>query len=97
MIDRKQLEREARVEYLKEKDVVDKQMQKLIEDERKRIEAEEKKKKEYYNTMLEQYELKNKIRIQMEDQNKLELEKIKQYQSKLDMRDRQQKAEIERK
>ena len=77
--------------------MVDKQMQKLIEDERKRIEAEEKKKKEYYNTMLEQYELKNKIRIQMEDQNKLELEKIKQYQSKLDMRDRQQKAEIERK
>ena len=44
--------------------------------------------------MLEQYEMKNKFRIQMEDQNKLELEKIKQYQSKLDMRDRQQKAEI---
>jgi|688.fasta_scaffold346873_1 hypothetical protein len=44
--------------------------------------------------MLEQYEIKNKFRIQMEEQNKLELEKIKQYQSKLDMRDRQQKAEI---
>ena len=44
--------------------------------------------------MLEQYEMKNKFRIQMEEQNKLELEKIKQYQSKLDMRDRQQKAEI---
>jgi hypothetical protein len=34
--------------------------------------------------MLEQYEMKNKFRIQMEEQNKLELEKIKQYQSKLD-------------
>lgn len=33
----------------------------------------------------------------MEEQNKLELEKIRQYQSKLDIRDRQQKAEIERK
>jgi hypothetical protein len=47
--------------------------------------------------MLEQYEIKNKFRVQMEEQNKLELEKIKQYQSKLDTRDRQQKAEIERK
>lgn len=33
----------------------------------------------------------------MEEQNKQELDKIKQYQSKLDMRDRQQKAEMERK
>lgn len=47
--------------------------------------------------MLEQYEVKNKFRIQMEEQNKIELEKIKQYQSKLDMRDRQKKAEFERK
>ena len=44
--------------------------------------------------MQEQYDMKNKIRIQMQEQNKKELEKIQQYQSKLDMRDRKQKAEI---
>jgi hypothetical protein len=38
--------------------------------------------------MLEQYEAKNKIRIQMEEQNTIELEKIKQYQARLDQKDR---------
>jgi hypothetical protein len=47
--------------------------------------------------MLQQYEFKNQIRIQMEEGNQQELEKIKQYQSKLDVRDRQQKLEIQRK
>ena len=38
--------------------------------------------------MVEQYEAKNKIRIQMEIQNRNELEKIQQYQARLDQRDR---------
>jgi hypothetical protein len=38
--------------------------------------------------MLQQYEAKNKIRMQMEEQNTIELEKIKQYQARLDQRDR---------
>lgn len=47
--------------------------------------------------MQQQYEMKNQIRIKMQEENRLELEKIQQYQSKLDMRDRKQKAELQRK
>lgn len=88
MAQRKELEEEARRQYLKEKEQADRQVQKLIEEQRNRIQVEEKRKKEYYNTMVEQYEAKNKIRIQMEIQNRNELEKIQQYQARLDQRDR---------
>jgi len=43
--------------------------------------------------MIEQYELKDQIRLENERVNRLELEKISQYQGKLDQRDRQQKME----
>ncbi len=97
MAQRKELEEEARRQYLKQKEQADRQVRKLIEEQRNRIQAEEQRKKQYYNTMLEQYEAKNKIRLQMEEQNTIELEKIKQYQSRLDQKDRQQRAEIQRK
>ena len=42
---RKELEREARKEYLKEKDAADKEVQRLIEEERKKIEVEQEKKR----------------------------------------------------
>lgn len=97
MAQRKDLEEEARRQYLKQKEQADRQVRKLIEEQRNRIQAEEQRKKQYYNTMLEQYEAKNKIRLQMEEQNTIELEKIKQYQARLDQKDRQQRAEIQRK
>lgn len=97
MAQRKELEEEARRQYLKQKEQADRQVRKLIEEQRNRIQAEEQRKKQYYNTMLEQYEAKNKIRLQMEEQNTIELEKIKQYQARLDQKDRQQRAEIQRK
>lgn len=97
MAQRKELEEEARRQYLKQKEQADRQVRKLIEEQRNRIQAEEQRKKQYYNTMLEQYEAKNKIRLLMEEQNTIELEKIKQYQARLDQKDRQQRAEIQRK
>lgn len=97
MAQRKELEEEARRQYLKQKEQADIQVRKLIEEQRNRIQAQEQRKKQYYNTMLEQYEAKNKIRLQMEEQNTIELEKIKQYQARLDQKDRQQRAEIQRK
>ena len=97
MAQRKELEEEARRQYLKQKEQADRQVRKLIEEQRNRIQAEEQRKKQYYNTMLEQYEAKNKIRLLMEEQNTIELEKIKQYQARFDQKDRQQRAEIQRK
>ena len=97
MAQRKELVEEARRQYLKQKEQADRQVRKLIEEQRNRIQAEEQRKKQYYNTMLEQYEAKNKIRLLMEEQNTIELEKIKQYQARLDQKDRQQRAEIQRK
>lgn len=73
MAQRKELEEEARRQYLKQKEQADRQVRKLIEEERNRIQTEEQRKKQYYNTMLQQYEAKNKIRLQMEEQNTIEL------------------------
>lgn len=84
---------EAQKEYLKEKEIVNASYKRLVESERKLMEEEEKKKKAYYETMLEQYQLKEEIRINAIQENQKELEKIQQYQSKLDQRDRNQKIE----
>lgn len=65
MENRKELEREARMEYEKEKAVVDRQVQKLIEEERRKIEVEQEKKRQLYNIMVDQYKAKEQMRAQV--------------------------------
>jgi hypothetical protein len=71
--------------------VVDKQVEGMVEEERRRREREEGKKREYYQVMVEEYRVKEEMRAVVESADRAELEKIAQYQSRLDQRDRQQK------
>ena len=77
--------------------MVNAQVEKLIEDERRNLEQQQIKKQQYYETMKEQYAAKEQIRARVEEADRRELEKIAQYQATLDRRDRQQKLEAERK
>jgi hypothetical protein len=63
----------------------------------RKLYAEQEKKKHLYEVMLEQYKAKNELRVQYETAEQKELEKIAQYQSRLDQRNRQQKLENARK
>lgn len=47
--------------------------------------------------MVEQYKAKEQMRMQVQMADRAELQKIAQYQSKLDQRDKLQKQEMERK
>lgn len=63
----------------------------------KKILIEEEKKKKMYNVMVEQYKMKEEMRMQEEIAERQELEKINQYQSRLDQRDKRQKLELAQK
>ena len=58
---------------------------------------EEHKKKKMYEDMLEQFELKDKLRIEAEARDRAELKRLSEYQSRLDDRDKRQKEEKKKK
>ena len=64
MESRKELEEEARRQYLKEKAVVDNEIEKLKEQEMSKMVVEQQKKKKVYEGMLEEFKLKEEFRMQ---------------------------------
>ena len=62
-----------------------------------KIYEEQAKKKTLYEEMVKQYEMKEVMRMEIEVAEKKELEKLNQYQSRLDQRDKAQKLELAKK
>ena len=71
-----ELEKEARQEYLKERDVVNAEYEKMVQNEIEKRSREEEKKRKMYEIMLEQYELKEKVRREEEEKARAELKRI---------------------
>ena len=64
MESRKGLEEEARREYLKQKAVVDREVEMLREQELNKMLVEQEKKKKVYEGMVEQFKFKEGLRMQ---------------------------------
>ena len=66
----------------------------MVAEEHMKVEAAQVKKKELYETMQQQYTLKQEVRMAEMRRDQEELDKIAQYQSGLDQRDKRQREEM---
>ena len=63
----------------------------MVAEEQMKVEAAQVKKKELYESMQQQYTLKQEVRLAEMRRDQEELEKIAQYQSGLDQKDKRQR------
>ena len=66
----------------------------MVAEEQMKVEAAQVKKKELYESMQQQYTLKQEVRMAEMRRDQEELEKINQYQSGLDQKDKRQREEM---
>ena len=87
MKEREHLKDEAYNEYLKEKNVVDEAMQRLINDDRNEMIKGSEKKKTMYNYMVKSLEEKADTRAKLKEEERMLMERIKRYQEEAENRE----------